>query len=380
MHKLRLAKMVKFLYTNIGRGHPFYLDGIVEVLKQDGRLKFECHDVFEISKDPALSAWKLARWLYKIGSTNSVIGKWYNLIRDRSEYHENSLAMKIMGRDLRKWFSADESPLIVDHPVLVGILKGKKNLLYQHGEVAVPMQAVVKGGEYVFVPVDSCTRPFLQASYRKEQIIVTGLCIEPALVKVAESAYQSRMARILSQEPLTGAFFSSGAEPKPHVEKLVAAVKSVTQSGDRAVVFAHKGGRVDSAFKGGPNANSRAILKLYSTREELDRLTAESFAQFDYLVSPSHERTNWAFGLGLPMFILEPAIGPFSPLNRQALLNAKVAISMDYRTAEEFLWALEHYRTNGDLANLALAGWKKYPISGFRAIADFLINKFAAGE
>ena len=29
---------IQFLYTNIGRGHPFYLDGINEILLRKGKI------------------------------------------------------------------------------------------------------------------------------------------------------------------------------------------------------------------------------------------------------------------------------------------------------------------------------------------------------
>ncbi len=372
--------MIKFLYTNIGRGHPFYLDGIVELLKQAGRLNFECHDVFEISKDPALLAWRMARWLYKIGSTDSIVGTWYNSIRNKSAYNPNSLALRIMGRDLRKWFLTDDTPLVVDHPVLAGILQGKKNLIYQHGEIAVPPQAAVRGADHVFVPIEASAEPFLNAGYRKDQIIVSGLCIESALVRQSQQAFENRLTNIRGGQPLTGSFFSSGAEPAAHVEKLILAAKAVAQSDGKAIVFAQDKAKLASELVKYLQADSRRIvLNSYKSREQLDSLTAEFFNLFDYLVTPSHERTNWALGLGLPMFILEPLIGPFAPLNRAALLDAGVAVSLDStRDASEFAQMLAGLRKSGKLAKMAESGWQKHPINGFQTIADFLINKYAS--
>ena len=370
--------MIKFLYTNIGRGHAFYLDGIVELLKKNGRVKFECHNVFEISKDPALLAWRLARWLYKVGSTDSIIGKWYNSIRDKSEYNKNGLALRLMGQDVRKWFLTDDTPLVVDHPVLVGILRGKKNLIYQHGEIAVPPQAVVSSADYVFVPLESSAAPFINAGYHKSQIIATGMCIEPDLIKQSETAYLKRLNRFKSNEPLTGAFFSSGAEPTTHVEKLILAVKSVVQSGGKAIVFAQRNGKVESALAEFVQAGSMQIVfNSFNSREQLNGLTAKFFDQFDYLVAPSHERTNWALGLGLPIFILEPTIGPFAPLNKAALHQAGVAESIcSISEARGFAARLADLRKFGNLTKMAESGWKKHPINGFHFIAEFLINKY----
>ncbi len=371
--------MINFLYTNIGRGHAFYLDGIVELLKQSGQLKFECHDVFDVSKDPALLAWTTARWLYKIGSTDSMIGKWYNSIRDKSDFNKNGLAMRILGMDLLKRLMTDNSPLVVDHPVLVGILRGKKNLIYQHGEIAVPLQSVVNGADYIFVPLETSAEPFIKAGYNKNQIIVSGLCVEPELVSQSEKAFEKRLNKIKGNEPLKGSFYSSGAEPTAHVEKLMAAAQAVAESGGKVIILAQGEGKVESEMTEFLKKSSpQAIFNSYKSREQLDRLTAKNFEHFDYLVAPSHERTNWALGLGLPMFILEPPIGPFAPLNKTVLLKAGVAEPLNtIDEAKEFASNLDHLRKSGNLVNMAESGWGKHPINGFRKIAEFLINKYA---
>lgn len=371
--------MINFLYTNIGRGHPFYLDGIVEALNRCGQTECKTYDVFEISKDPALSAWRMARWLYKIGSTDSVIGKWYNSMRYKTDLNQDSFALRVMGTDLRKVFLDDETPLLVDHPVLVGILNGKKNLLYQHGELAVPKQALVKGADFVFVPLKESAAAFIECGYKSDQVAATGLCIEPRLVEQSGAAFHNRLIRYQGSAPLTGALFSSGAEPKPHVEKLIEAAIAVAKSGGIVIAVVQKRGKLFRRLSR-ITAKQAGSIELYTfdSREELDRITAEHFERFDYLVAPSHERSNWAVGVGLPMFILEPAIGPFAPLNRQILLDSNVALSVDCRTAEEFPWALDYYRKEGKLAQMAHAGWKRHNVNGFQTIAEFLINKYAA--
>ena len=60
--------VVEFLYTNIGRGHPFYLDGITDALIHSGQVKLvrQQKDVFEISRGLSLVGWKLARWFYQV--------------------------------------------------------------------------------------------------------------------------------------------------------------------------------------------------------------------------------------------------------------------------------------------------------------------------
>ncbi|MCH7948576.1 MAG: hypothetical protein IIC66_12350, partial [candidate division Zixibacteria bacterium] len=337
---------LNFLYTNIGRGHPFYLDGIVELAGESEKFELSISDVFESSSDISCLSWQLARALYKIGSADSLVGRIYNKLRDSGDYSRQGLAMRIMGRDIEKKYHGDSAPLIVAHPILVGMLSGRKNLLYQHGELAVPKQAIVTGAEYVFVPTEKAAEPFISSGYSSSNVIVTGLCIEPCIVEQAETAFKKRMSRLDSSDFLTGAFFSSGAEPKPHIEKLVMAAVSIVEQSHKVIMFAKKDGDLASMIKREfENRNtelivvddksqevesgSSAVLCVYADRKTETELVCRFFDKLDFFVAPSHERSNWAMGLGLPMFILEPAIGPFSPLNREILLEAGVAESMN---------------------------------------------------
>ncbi|MEE8150091.1 MAG: hypothetical protein V3T75_06520, partial [candidate division Zixibacteria bacterium] len=241
----------------------------------------------------------------------------------------------------------------------------------------------------------SAAEPFINSGYSKENVVVTGLCIEPGLQRQAEQAYLSRLSRIETANRLTGAFFSSGAEPKPHMEKLVMAAASVVSEGHNVIVFAKRGGRLAHLFKRtfdrenlkfptidedsqNLNLETQAMLCLYSSREVESKLTCGLFEKLDFFVAPSHERTNWALGLGLPMFILEPPIGPFSPLNREVLLGSGVAQGVEtIARARQFGKTLKEMQKNGKLLRMSESGWEKHPILGFQTIADFLVNKFA---
>ena len=59
MNTMNNKDHINILYTNIGRGHPFYLDGITEALikKQSIRLIGNKVDIFELSKGVSLFAW-----------------------------------------------------------------------------------------------------------------------------------------------------------------------------------------------------------------------------------------------------------------------------------------------------------------------------------
>ena len=105
------------------------------------------------------------------------------------------------------------------------------------------------------------------------------------------------------------------------------------------------------------------------------------FPFFDFFVAPSHERTNWALGLGLPLFIVGPCIGPFAPLNQAKLLDVGVAKVIDSsEQAVRFGDDLTDLMRSGQLAAMANAGWGKQSIDGFAKIAEFLSNQYAGNS
>lgn len=384
---------IDILYTNIGRGHPFYLDGVIEALSRDG--KIECvhskTDVFDISRGLVLAAWRLARWLYTQSGSTGVTGTMYRRLRSHGPIDADSFLIRLLGRDLSRHYPHD-NPLLVAHPILVAALRGRKNILYQHGELVTPEESVVAGADCVFVPTDEVADLFHQAGYARDQIMVTGLCIEPGLVDSAADACEARQTRMEETDQLTGAFFSSGAEPTPHVIRLVRAICSHVQAGGRTLVFARTGGRlatsVSHKFQGcctlvtaedydssGSNHSHQLILATFDSRAQENCLVAQMFNQFDFLVAPSHERSNWAMGLGLPMFIVGPAIGPFAPLNRNLMLKAGVGVEIaTVRDAETFSTNLEEHRKSGSLLAMSRAGWGRVSIDGFTQVAAHLAS------
>jgi len=303
--------------------------------------------------------------------------------------------LRLIGRDIRRKHLTDSDPLVVAHPVLVGILKGRPDLIYQHGEVVTPREAVVVGAETVLVPVENAAQPFRDAGYEHSRVFVSGLCVELPLVKQASDAFQMRIKRIESLDSLTGVFFSSGAEPVIHVEKLVAAAVSVAVSHGKVLLFARQNGRFERAVRSGFHRNNIPLsaidtgdqiphdlpavtLIIYLSRREEDSLTARLFNQFDYLVAPPHERTNWALGLGLPLFAVIPTIGPFAPLNLKVLHEHGVAETLEFPDdAHNLGERLEQLRRDGRLAAMAEAGWGRCSIDGFARIAEFLSVRYA---
>lgn len=291
---------------------------------------------------------------------------------------------------MRRAYSDRPDPLVTAHPVLVAILEGTPGLVYQHGEVTAPAESWVHGRHRVLVPLSSTADRFIAAGISERSLFVSGLCIEGAMVEAAEGAFEARLARLAGGGPLCGAFFTSGAEPREHLERLVSAVLSAVCAGGRALVFARGNGRLAARLRARlekrgrdlasvrsiaelRDAESEVLLCLYENRRELDAFTAELFERFDYFVAPSHERTNWALGLGLPMFIVDPPLGSYSPLNREFLLAASVARALeDRRDASRFGSMVGELRAAGELTRMAEAGWGRFEIRGFCNIAEFL--------
>jgi len=380
---------VHLVYTNIGRGHPFYLDGIRQLLPPE-RLG-TVRDVFDCCHGVSGLLWRTARWLYASGSSRGGNRSLYSRVRARTDYTRAGPAVSLMGTPLRRAVANLEGPLVVAHPLLVAILRDAPALVYQHGELAAPREAQLVGGHHtVLVPDSAAADVFLRAGLPAARLVVTGLCVEPGLTALASPAYAARRARLASGGSLTGGFFSSGAEPALHVASLVAAALSLDAHQHPALLVARRGGRYHhhavAAFgrarrtltvcraeaDGAVASTAPPQLHLYTTRDELERLTVAVFGRLDYVVAPAHERSHWALGLGLPLFMLDPPIGSFAPLNQARLLQAGVAESLPLREAVAFCARLNARHHSGELARAADRGWGRQAIDGFARAAAWL--------
>ena len=391
-----IPQKIIFLNLSIGRGHPFYLEGILEAINRSGKIGLvrSIEEVTEIVPWPTRQAWKWVNWLYRTGSSPGRLSSLYNHFRHQNDFNRPNWSMSILAAGLRSRFVAGTEPLIVSHPILVGILRGRGGLIYQHGELVAPDESLVKGAEMVIVPTTAVAERFAAIGYSAEQIVISGLCIEPAIVRQAADAFTARIDRISGNGPLTGAFFSSGAEPKDHVDRLVAAAVAAASLEHRVIIFAQRGRTVAQrmiaalrqqqilfaqidASKIIPPDPPPVLLVEHQNRREETILSGRLFPEFDYVVAPAHERTNWAIGLGLPMFILDPPKGSFAPLNRQFLLDHQVAISLSSMNhAASFGVRLDTLRNRGTLLAMARSGWRRYDISGFDTIASFLGEQY----
>lgn len=389
---------LQFLYTNIGRGHPFYLDGIAEALirlGEAGLIRYST-DIFTQSRFLSRQVWKLARSFYRLGSSGGIIGSAYNRLRKSSDYNQPSALIRLAGMDLVRIFGKNcADPLLVAHPLLVGVLSGRPGLIYQHGEAVVPAESLVKGAEHVLVPTESVALKFQEIGYGPDQLLVTGLCVEPALVRQASDAYELRCRRFGQQTSLTGALFSSGAEPREHIKLIVSVARSLILANQKVMLFVATGGRLEqaaarliastdcvSAWISTRTDIPRELLSLSvissSSRREENALVAQLFPRFDFLVAPPHERTNWAIGLGLPMFPLTPCYGSYAPLNLDLLLTREVAVAIrGDQEARTFGDRILRMRQEHRLTSMAQAGWGREPINGFAAIAEWLKATFS---
>ena len=273
--------------------------------------------------------------------------KLYNLFRDKAaQPSDKSIALRLLTRDLKKLLRNFKGICLVAHPLLARALSETCSVWYVHGEIAAPLECAVSKVEKIFVPLRETGDKLINQGADPDSIVVCGLMIESSLVKNAEKAFDSRLKRINSGKPLTVGFFSSGAYPSEHLMKILAGVKSIVKSGMKAVIFTGTNLQKFKWFKKEMEKLKKRIafddgvcsvitenweIKLIyrKTRQAETEKAAELVSYLDLFVSPSHERTNWAVGLGLPMFVLFPLIGTFSPQNFDFAQRQGVSYSID---------------------------------------------------
>ncbi|UCD93895.1 MAG: hypothetical protein JSU69_08995 [Candidatus Zixiibacteriota bacterium] len=385
---------LNIIYTNIGRGHPYYLDGVVDSLQTDytDRIELKITDVFAVSGGLALMLWKAVRFMYRAGSQGGFIGRFYESLRRSRSAGGLGIVERNLAGGLRHFVKHNRHPTLVAHPILVPMISDLVPVYYQHGEIAVPGEAVVSGARKVFLPLEECRDRFTGEKHIEGVPVVSGLCIESGIAERAQEYFDARVARIESDMPLTGAFFSSGAEPREHVNRIIMAVRSLVESGHKAIIFCKEGGRLMRKLRAypGPSIFMRAfdqaefehnldtlkmVAVVFRNRREENDLTTRCFRYFDYFAAPSHERTNWAVGLGLPMFVLHPIIGTFSPLNHEFLTRHGVAIDINIdKKAYDFASLLRRLRNEDRLLTMARNGYGRYGTDGFITVADAIVN------
>jgi hypothetical protein len=378
--------------SEIGRGHPSYLDSVLLALDRlyEGHdrirpggfgscpeRKPKCFTVRELCTGTSGLAWRLARLGFRLGSRGGAATWLYNRLRS-PDAQPSDLQLSLLGASLRKAFAWYEGICMVDHPLLAQILAPVCRVAYLHCEIAAPGLAAVPNAWRTFVPLQATSLKLQAAGVRPDAITVTGLVVEPELADVAETAFEARMARLASDRPLTVGFFASGAEPRPHSSSITAGVTSVTQAGHKAVLAWGTGmlraARVQLALRrqGAVEGSLRVIWG--RGRQTSTTAIAGIFPELDVMVCAAHERTNWAVGMGLPMFALLPNIGPFAAGNYTFALEQGVCLSLEGTSDAARLGdTLAELRRTGRLDEMARNGWGRHATSGAEAIARDLL-------
>jgi hypothetical protein len=399
------TRRVIAIYTNIGRGHPSYLDSLLMVL-QKGCRNLYSRTVFQESKGLSFLSWKLVAGLYLLGGRGGISTKLYNWLRQsQTEISADSAIIKILGRDLKRTYQDFKGICLVEHPLVARILGNVCRTWYIHGEIAAPPECAIGGIEKVFVPLEETKDRLISFGADPETIVVTGLMIEPGLADSAEKSFQARLKRIESSQPLTVGFFTSGAYPKEHMKKILLGAKSVIDQKMRAIIFAGtrpekfewlkkkmkkwgfavvvenpalrqaQGGERSRTTRGGEDMgedsgeekDGNVWLVTRKTRQADTQRAVELLPNIDVFVSASHERTNWAVGLGLPMFVLFPLIGTFASLNFDFAQRQKVAYPLDsLEKAKTLGKIINELRENGQLTQMAQNGFGVHKINGVR--------------
>ena len=387
--------ILNVIYTNIGRGHPFYLDGIIHILSTNykDRIKLNIHDVFSLSSGLSLRLWKLVRYMYRKGSQGGVVGRVYEQLRRGGKTDSYGLIEKQLARGIRSFLKDNPYPTLVAHPVLVPMISDLVPVFYQHGEIAVPPQAAVTKAKRVYVPLNESRDIMLSFGCPQSKMCVTGLCVESDLAIDSTTMFEKRLHRIENKDFLVGGLFSSGAEPVGHVEKIVAAARSLSSAGHGAVIFCKAGGILEHALIDFPGISrfkpedrkisfkdairkNHILVTLFSGRKQEHDAAIRLFKYLDFVISPSHERSHWAAGLGVPFFILHPIIGPFSPLNREFLMKLGVALDIsDISGANDFGVLLNELISAGKLTEMAQNGFNKFDVNGFSFITSDIVDQ-----
>ncbi len=380
------------LYTNIGRGHPSYLDSLLCVLREKYP-EIQSSTVFEESRGFSLLGWKCVSRLYRMSGKGGIRTNLYNLIRRRAQRgSKDSLASRILGRDLKRSFENFKGICLVEHPIAAKALADVCRVWYVHGEIAAPAECAIKGVERILVPLEETKQKLVSLGADERSVIVCGLMIEPGLVDGAEEAFRRRLERIKSDRALTIGFFTSGAYPKEHMEKIILSARSVLESKMKAVVFCGTNPdkyqwikkqlgdiqvrMVEDKIEG--SADDRQFdLKLVArkTRQEDTQRAVELIPGLDAFVAASHERTNYAVGLGLPMFVLFPLIGTFALQNFEFAQKQGAAFPVEsLGKAKNLGQLLKGLRQGGQLVQMARNGFGMHEIKGAEVAVHSLLK------
>jgi len=396
MHPKPLAIAI---YTDIGRGHPSYLDSVLQSLRwhhKDLFQQIELTSVFEMSSGLSLSAWKAVHAAYRIGSRGGLISRLYSGFRSsQSEFNPNSAVVRILQRDLLTRLSDYKGICIVAHPLLANMLKKKHRVFYVHGEISAPPESAVRDIERIYVPLGMTAEKMKSYGVDPEYIVKTGLVIEPMILNDLSGVIFDRQMRLDTREmkPTVG-FAISGAYPRAHVRYMTEAALSLLEYGCRVRFFwgsnITEADRLETELRKAevevvitsvpydPVHFDRAVL-ITAQREIETTISTKYIPQLDLLVAAPHERNNWAVGAGLPIAALTPTIGSFAPENLKYILErgCGFAVSTD-EPASKLVTQIIQLTKTGKLVDMVRSGTTMKNIKGAKRIADDIAEKLQA--
>lgn len=368
-----------FLTTGIGRGHRFYLEGVRKALL-DIRpgLKAPCVVASEVSTASGKALWRLIHSMYRFGSRSGPVGAAYSSLRQRRAPNSSGSVERLLARALAPWLESSTHSIVVDHPLLASIVNEicpQRGLIYAHGEQVAPDEALTTAPDLTLTPTAQVRECFLRAGAQADTVHVTGACIESSLLAGAENAQEARMNRLTSGEALTVAFYSSGAEPPPHLKKVDRALHSLATVGGRGVVFGVRGGRMERIARAHSLRTRLVTGQIFEDIADEERRLSALFDEIDLVVMPAHERVNWPLALGLPAALLTPDFGSFAPLNRELIVGAGVAFPLvSEGEAAEFGSRTLALRESGEL--LEMNRIVQSEREGFSRSAEIILERF----
>jgi len=326
-------KSLVALYTDIGRGHPNYMDSTLRAIKNRlGALPkdFQITSVLKETRGFSNQSWRMTRRLYRSGAQGGLISLFYDAIRSKDRTQsKKSIAVNILGGDLRDTFSDYSGIVLVAHPMLAQILADRCRVFYIHGEIAAPMEFILNNARKIYVPLEETAIKMRTQGVPAEIIEITGLMLEPELVTKAERIQSERLKRIEAGSKPTFGFFNSGAYPKEHVKRIKQGINYVLENKlGRVILSAGNDPKKYGSFmwdfdRFKPNTdidkfnqqNGDLVILSDPYREKLTLEELEILPELDMLIMGAHERVNWSLGLNLPTILLHPNIGSFSGMN-----------------------------------------------------------------
>ena len=383
------------IYTDIGRGHPNYLDSVLRYIRQqspDRYSRLRIVSIFNVSHWLSLWGWRFIRRLYKLGAHGGVVSETYNRFRSgRSEYNSESLVVRILQRDLLAFLEGYDGICLVAHPILANMLKDQRRVAYLHGEIAAPKESAVTNINKVYVPLPETLEKMVSMNVARCSLVETGLVIEPELLNDLDSVVNKRLQRINGSNPLTIGFFISGAYPKRHIQLIIKGAESCRKAGhkirlfwgcekknvDRIVANIRRfdmSAKVDKIDDNSLIESSTVIISGYSRHDETLK-SMKYIPQLDVFCAAPHERVNWAIGIGLPIIMITPTIGSFAPQNLDFVLRSGCGIELSTEGQFADLAGIIHrLRANGTLSRMVESGRRIESIQGAKVIAEDIFD------